>query len=306
MNKAMKLFAILFTLGVSLQTQAVNSERELQAYATAAQSFLCGRGFCLQRVPPLDLREVDGYLGYVDGNFSRISISPNLNEADTQLALVHELTHVYRGQQNASEETWLNEGLAKFIEYRYSTVWPVSYMTKLETERLLNFADYQPGGNGYMSSFFLVLYLYNHFGEEKLFQKLMNSKKSGWNNVVSAIQELIDDGSLRIPRELICKESILRHFAVALWMNDKFSAEYALFYLDVKYEPLNAKAATPVRAAVAAPSKVDGMQIRFFTRSSYRTTSRSKEEYSILSYSPFQIKAFEPSDRPAIIISILR
>lgn len=299
MKITLQFILTALTVLICHKVHAVGRQQALQEAAVKAQSFLCTQSFCLKSLPPIDVIEVNGYLGYVDGDYSRISISPALSDADSQLAIVHELTHVYRRQRAPDEEQWLNEGLAKFMEYKYSTVWPVSYITRLKKERALNFADYQPNGGGYMSSFLLTLYLYNHFGQERLFTKLMNSQKTGWENVLSAIHELSEEGALKIPAEFISKEGILRHFAVSLWMNDRFAAKYALFYLDARYEALNTKPIT--QASIPLTSADTGMGIQF---TKWYPSMNAAEVFSIINESPFEIQAANPNDRPVIFISI--
>lgn len=303
MKQALLCFLSLVVAMVSSKAFALNSQLALQEHARHAKTFLCERGFCLEKIPPLYLEEVAGYLGYVDRDLSRISISPKLDAGDTQLALVHEFTHVYRARFNPNEETWLNEGLAKIIEYQYSGVWPVSYAERLVRNPNLNFdgrnfegrpSNYGPQGDGYMASFFLTLYLYNHFGQNKFLQKVLSSKFSGWENVLTSIHELNDEGTVQIPRELISKESILRHFAVSLWMNDMFSATYALFYLDPHFEPLSQSKLAQMKTLVHSEHST---RIQFSKE--YRT-SNANEVYSILSYEPFKIKTAEATD-PALV-----
>ena len=239
-------------------------------------------------------------------NNLKISISPLLTSSETQLTLVHEFVHAYREQFNQDEEVWLNEGLAKFIEYQYSTVWPVSYMERLRKKPIINLSsqvddgmtnNYAPKGDGYPASFFLVQYLYNHFGHEKFLKKVLTSSKSGWNNVISAIQELIKSNFIAMPISFVSKENILRHFAVSLWMNDMYLAKYALFQLDQKYEPL-AKLNIAKFPPISAPDK-DAVKIQF---SDKYQNSNAKNVYSILSYEPFVIKSADPNDKAIVFI----
>lgn len=89
-----------------------------------------------------------------------------------------------------------------------------------------------------MSSFFLVAYLYKHFGGDQLMIKLMKSKLSGWKNILTTIRELATANVISMPNEYINKGFILRHLAVALWENDPYRAAYALFLLDPQYIPI--------------------------------------------------------------------
>ncbi len=97
---------------------------------------------------------------------------------------------------------------------------------------------YGRNGPGYVYSFLFMSYLYNRFGGEKLLRKLLESPRSGWDNVLDAIHELIGEGNLAIPATLINQASILRHFGAALWLNNAYIAKYSLFFIAPEYEPL--------------------------------------------------------------------
>lgn len=295
------VLSMLIAPGVSSMGLAVRSLAELRTHSQHAREFLCNQGYCLNDVPPIVLEEVAGYLGYVDRDLTRISISPRLDAGDTQLALVHELAHVYRAQFNLHEETWLNEGIAKFLEYRYSGVWPVSYMTRLRRKGALTFGplslegkegNYGPGGDGYPASFFLVLYLYNHFGQEKFLSKILRSSRVGWDNVLGAVRDLTAEGALDLSAGFATKGAILRHFAVALWLNDPYAAKYALFSVDPSYEPL-AKVSSLSLLPIVADAAPREMRIQF---SKKFQASSAKEVYSILSYDPVVIQKAKADD----------
>jgi hypothetical protein len=307
MKQIFSLCLIILTAVASIEATAVQNIPELQAQAEHAKKFLCSFGYCLEKTPPLVLEKVEGYLGYVDGTSSQVSISPDLDSGDTQLALVHEFTHVYRAQFNPREDLWLNEGLAKLMEYQYSGVWPLLYIRRLRENPVLTLGpiydsekkevNYAANGMGYQSSFFMLLYLYNHYGQEKLISKLLRSPKSGWDNVITAIQELQHEGQLPMSAEVLTKESILRHFAVALWLNDNYSAKYGLFHLDSQYEPLSQVA--DLKLSALTPTAPGLVQIQFSRQ--FAATS-AEEVYSLLSEQPFVIQSAEPGDQPRVFI----
>ncbi len=306
MKLKFQAFFVAITIVASFEATAINDHREILKYFEKTKKFLCGRGICLQKIPTIYLEEKEGYRGFVDHNNTRISISPHSDAIETQLNFVHELVHTYRKQFNLDEEEWLEEGLAKLIEHQYSTVWPVSYMERLRQRPMINldsFAEdgksknYAPKGEGYLASFFLMQYLYTHFGQEELLQKLLTSNKSGWDNVINAIHELTQSGPIAIPTNLISKENILRHFAVSLWMNDMFAAKYALFYLDQKYEPLS-KLNILKFPRIIGPSK-GAVKIQF---SKEFQNSTAQNVYSIINYDPFVIKEADPQDKALIFI----
>ena len=143
---------------------------------------------------------------------------------------------------------------------------------------------------GYPASFFLFLYLYNHFGQEKFLKKVLESKESGWANILAAAKS----SNPSIESEIITRNSILRHFAVSVWMNDMFSAKCALFFLDRNYEALR------VSASIKPVSKGSTV-IQYGSKLEQST---AQEIYSIMSYSPFKIKTAEPQDNALVSIYI--
>lgn len=265
------------------------SGAELDQFIVKAQRFVCARfgdsPNCLDGSVTVRIDDdTHGYLAYFHRASRKISLSSGLDSIALQLNLVHELTHAYRDQFYHQEETWLDEGLAKFMEYQYSTVWPVSYQEKIRKRpefRLRNDeVDYHLNGIGYTSSFFLVLYLYNRFGGDQLLEKLIESKRSGWENILAAITEIRRDGGIQIAQDLVSKPAILRHFALALWLNDPYLAKYALFTIDTQYEPLSKASIEPVEFG---PMRLQPGDARIvFSRTPIKTTEAA-EAYAISS-----------------------
>ncbi|MFZ4403978.1 MAG: hypothetical protein ACOYOK_07735 [Pseudobdellovibrionaceae bacterium] len=156
--------------------------------------------------------------------------------------MIHEYTHAYRHQYNAQEKLWLDEGLAKLTEYLYSKkIWPKTYGISLQNNagfRIHNtMADYRLNGPGYQSSFWFVFYLYQHFGGDILYKKLLESPKSGWNSILKALEELHNESIISVPFA-ITKANILRHFGLSLWMNDTSVAQQNLFFIHDAFTPL--------------------------------------------------------------------
>lgn len=281
---------------------AISDLRQLEDYSKHAKKFLCEYGVCLDQTPILFFEKYQGYHGYVNSDCTKVSISPSLNEYGTQMTLMHELVHVHRCQFNGKEEPWLNEGIAKLFEYFYSRKLPQEYIKKFTKNPSITLGsennNFAPEGHGYPSSFLLVLYLYNRFGQDHLIKKLMTSKLSGWENVIQSISELIQEGIVKIPQNLTSKESILRHFAVAAWLNDPYLAKYALFEVDDNFNGLaNIK---EINVENARDPK-NSLQIWY---SQHYAERGSKEAYSLLSAQPFKIKLAEPTDKALVFIYI--
>lgn len=233
---------------------------------------------------------------------TRLSVG-HLDPIEEQLTLVHEYVHVFRKEHNTQEARWLEEGLAKFWEYKYSHVWPQSYNLRFSKNPYFilteDEAHYGRNGDGYISSFFLITYLYQHFGGDHLIQKLMKSDRSGWDNITNSIQELIEAKLVSMPAELITKKSILRHLAVALWTNDPYSAKYALFFIDQNFEAaaLSSKFSHNVIASnsIGVDSVITYSPI---------FKDDSAENFVITNYEPFEIKPAKAPSNGKVFIHI--
>ncbi len=286
-------------LFVASQSKAADNllQDDLNLYIEKAKNYLCQFGFCPPVNTKIQIQDSRGYLGFFHSRDNVITIAPQLESVATQLTLVHEFTHAYRHQFNAKEELWLDEGVAKFMEYKYSGVWPVSYLEKIKKNPVITISNseifFQPQGDGYAHAFLMMLYLHNRFGGFDFLQKIMNSKLSGWDNVITAAQELSREGKISIPIHLITKEKIIRHFAVALVCNNAFAAQYSLMFIDKSFEPIKNQV-----------SVLDGLVDK--------KAARSSEKWSVSSCDPIDIKsAVEalPADqtkKPEALIQIFR
>lgn len=161
-----------------------------------------------------------------------ILLNPSLNEIQTKINLVHEYIHRYRYQIGANDEIWFSEGLAQMGEFIYSG-WPNNYNTIVKDKGYLLLSndqdDFKPNGYGYPSSFLLFHYLYKHFGGKAFLNQVIHSSKTGWENILESIEILKAKKIIKKDDFVVTKENIIRHFAVALGLNDSYSAKYGLF-----------------------------------------------------------------------------
>lgn len=290
---------------------AINSSRVIAASISQsntekrAHDFLCNVDLCVSTPVTIVPTDQLAYLGYYEPQSKRIYIDSKLDPIEEQLTLVHEYVHVYRKEHNSNEARWLEEGLAKLWEYKYSNVWPQSYNSRFIKNPFVVLSEdeafYKKNGTGYISSFFLTIYLYKHFGGDSLIQKLMNSNSSGWDNILTSIHELIDSGEVQIPHELITKQKILRHFAVALWMNDPYSAQYSLFFIDENFEPLY-KFST--YSDVKFAKNLPGADSAIFYKSHFDRNFKTFENYVISNYQPFEISKATPDSTGNVFIHL--
>ncbi|HEX7673150.1 MAG TPA: hypothetical protein VF412_03215 [Bdellovibrio sp.] len=240
--KRILFFITTFLLAVSSEA-AHGTSSDLNSLIQDARSFLCAKSFCLTKPVTVVVENSDDYFAFYHAQQNKISLSPTLDAAETQLDLVHEFTHAYRHQFNTNEVAWLDEGLAKLMEYQYGGVWPVSYQERLRHNPRIVLSndrrvDFSRGGDGYPSSFWLMIYLYNHLGGEKFLKKVLESPFSGWDNIERAARELQASGDISEPVAFLKRDQILFAFSVALFLNDEFAMKYGLFSIDTHYEPL--------------------------------------------------------------------
>lgn len=168
-----------------------------------------------------------------------ILLNSALNDIQTKINLVHEYIHKYRYQIGANDEIWFSEGLAQMGEFMYSG-WPNNYNTIVKDKGYLLISndqnDFKPNGYGYPSSFLLFHYLYTHFGEKAFLNQVIHSSKTGWNNILESIEILKSKKIIIKDDFVVTKENIIRHFAVALALNDSYSAKYGLFSTHFRLE----------------------------------------------------------------------
>ena len=181
-------------------------------------------------------RQVEDHTIYISSKLVR-------SHVDFQITLVHELTHLLRHTHQPDEELWLDEGLAHLMEVLYSGDWPMIFEKRLKAMKTValtnDLAAYNgsgdDGGDGYVTSFFAVLYLYNHLGADRFLAEVGSSKAIGWDNVIHAARELKKRGTIGIAIELLTPDTLWRHFTRAVQVNDPFAADYALLLLDRRF-----------------------------------------------------------------------
>lgn len=294
-QKLSKVWIFLFLLGLIITQELPATSIQLSMGRTI--DFFCSFALCPKTQIKIKVDTSITHYGYVHPDQKEILLSNQLDSNDVQLTLIHEFTHILRYEYNRQEVRWLYEGLAQFWEYRYSrSVWPRNYNIQFKQNPIFRLSEdekfYGLNGEGYVSSFFLVAYLYKHFGGDQLMVKLMKSKFSGWQNILTSIHELVVAQVVSIPEEFIDKNFILRHLAVALWENDPYSAAYALFQLDSQYTPLGSKDNKPFNfpkmvARVSEKDQEDSL-IQYSFKYNHRLQDKA-EYYAITNDKPITI-----------------
>jgi hypothetical protein len=191
------------------------------------------------------------HLGYFNKQDSTIEINKRLNEVESKLTIVHELSHLIRSSHVKNEVLWLDEGLAKLTEFLYSGVWPVSYINFVTDRNRICLSSnpkfYGLNGEGYSSSFYFVYYLYRNFGRESFLSHALASNQTGWKNILETIMKTKAEGQHGIPDEYLNRESIIRHFALSFVENSPYKAIHGLLFFNSfhKFIPSTKKMAKP-------------------------------------------------------------
>lgn len=240
---------------------------------------------------------LDGYWGSVETERKEpeakaqcnyeIKIAENLRgKAESNIVLIHELSHVVRDFHQPQEERWVNEGLAQVLETEYIGLWPTDkqeYLFGLDRIFLSsNDSDYTPKGAGYSTSYFFMKYLFNRFGGKTLMKKILISKKFGWNNIESSVQAVNSELKLGIPQKFLTRRSLWTHFSFAVLLNNPHFSDYGLFLLDYKFKgPLNlsSEGLILLTASEALFPKSNFISESFFLRTSFNSISKSLIEW---------------------------
>lgn len=127
-------------------------------------------------------------------DFILINIDENFDSNFLKYKFPHELQHLMRYHFNSSELPWLDEGLSVFATFLMTEEFPIKYLESynhLEGRNL--FFDYKKinSSENYFNNFFYIFYLYRHYGGLDLIKKLMNSEKSGYENINNALSSLV-------------------------------------------------------------------------------------------------------------------
>lgn len=209
-----------------------------------------------------------GFSSRTQGGLRQVHINTKIrSQVDYQVILAHELTHVLRHMYQPDEAHWLDEGLAKWMEWKYIGEFPKQLVTKLNSQSVIKLMDEplscnEPGGSDYASSYFFVLYLRNHLGGDAFIEQIGISRDKGWENIENSAQTLRAAGVISIDPRLLHAQTLLQHFAFAVALNDPFLADYALFQLDLKYQPSQQQVLKALGTAPASASQCTTYEIR--------------------------------------------
>jgi hypothetical protein len=105
------------------------------------------------------------------------------------------------------------------------------------------------------------------------------------------------EGQINIADNYLKKESIIRHFAIALWANDAFLAQYALFQLDRMYESLTFEYQSKNKKI----ESTDSIEINY---SRNYPKYKFQEIWAFSKLPRFELKKAAPSDQPEVFIAI--
>ncbi|NUM87642.1 MAG: hypothetical protein HUU37_00420 [Bdellovibrionales bacterium] len=185
--------------------------------------------------------ECAGFVSREPGREREIRISTRIrSHVDFQVVLAHELTHVLRHAAQPDEAHWLDEGLAKWMEWGYVGDFPSHYAREIARKGEVNLTDgsFDCGtGDGYGGAYLLMLYLHNHLGGSRFISELARSPLKGWDAVEGAAQNLRVRRELGLPPALLTRKSLIWHFSLALLLNDPFAADFALLQIDSRFVP---------------------------------------------------------------------
>lgn len=237
--------------------------------------------------------EAHGYSGFID-EANKIHLNTQLSALELQLVLAHELTHMIRHRYITSDELWIEEGFGKLIEYLYSGVWPKNYDLQLRNmDSFLISNDlklYNPNGRGYVTSFYLLDYLYRHLGGISFLRAFIHSKETGWKNIILSAKALKASHIIGLPDQLLTVEALTANFAVALLINDPFVAKYGMFLIDREYEPLISYRDSIILSGRLTPSKGNrNFEIAYSLGQVVRSSASQPGSYSIESLQPFKV-----------------
>lgn len=226
------------------------------------------------------------------------------------MIFAHELTHLIRYRASQSDPLWLNEGIARQVEYLLADFWPNSLNhetdalknKKVITPTLFELSDsandYKVQGQGYANSFLFMHYLLGRYGDLKLWSELIRSEKSGWDAIESWLENLSSRGVINLDADLLKRRAIWRHFAFALMFNDPNIVRSGLFLVDYKYQgALNSKSEIVdtnigVRE-LEKPWSVRGYLVNQATRS---TSENFNPNFENTEYYFIQLPLKKPSD----------
>jgi len=242
---------------------------------------------------------------YTHPDHNKIEIKNFLNDNECKVNLVHEYTHRLRYKYQINDTPWFSEGLAQLAEMHY-TSWPKFYSTIFSLNpyfMLSNVKDkYTNDSRSYPESFFLLNYIYSHFGNQQLLIKMMRSSKTGWDNILSSIRQLQQEQKINLGDKVITREFIIKHFAIALAINDSYLADYRLFEINPFFIPIIKQSISriDVNKTYITDAKFSDFSILFSKHKIERTESFDIV-YTIESLEPFILKSNITDDKDSEI-----
>lgn len=231
-----------------------------------------------------------------------------MSETELKINLVHEYAHRVRYKYNQNDVPWFSEGLAQLVEMSY-TSWPYLYSDNLlykpEIKISNSQSEYESNGRTYADSFYLLYYIYSHFGRDELLQKMMRSPLTGWDNILTSIAELQAQDKIYYKNIKINREYIIKHFAVALAVNDPYIAEYSLFYVHPAYNKIIDKQFIS-NGRLQTDSQNDFEIVYTKSRLSEKLESQYQLKYDIDSVTPFTIRPVSDNNQKSLIYIYIR
>ncbi len=149
-------------------------------------------------------------------------------------SLAHEFAHLINWFQNGgtTDQRWLEEGMASFVEWAvYGTVHTI-FVDGYLTNPSVSLAYANTRDTYYGAAFMLMLYLYEHYGGQKLIRRIIESDALGEQAINAA---LADDGrSTRFPQ-------VFLNWGLANWVNTQ-ARNKQLGYANLRNRRVNATA----------------------------------------------------------------
>ena len=147
-------------------------------------------------------------------------------------SLAHEFAHLINWFQNGgtTDQRWLEEGMASFIEWAvYGTVHTIfvdGYLTKPS----ISLSHANTRDSYYGAAFMLMLYLYEHYGGQKLIRDIIESNALGEQAINAALAN--DVRTVHFPQ-------VFLNWGLANWINTQ-ARNKQLGYLNLRNRRVNA------------------------------------------------------------------
>lgn len=262
------------------------------------------------QIPPAQIVESPNlkFHAFTSPSENIIYVRSGMSETELKINLVHEYTHRVRYKYNQNDAPWFSEGLAQLVEMSY-TSWPYLYSDNLfylpEIKISKSQTEYENNSRAYADSFYLMYYIYSHFGRDDLLQKMMRSPLTGWDNILTSIAELQSEEKIFFKDIKINREYIIKHFAVALAVNDPYIAQYSLFYIHPAYNKIIDKEFIS-NDRLENNSQNDFEIVYAKKRLSEKFESQYQLKYSIDGLTPFTIRSIIDNNQKSLIYIYIR